>query len=669
MRHARTEEEGRARTAAVTHHDGVALISMTGTGRGRQETVPVGGRGVEGLRISLLGPVRIRCGDRDVAAGSPQRQAVLAVLALRARQVVTGGELARLVWEESAPPSVGAVVRNHISRLRAAIGADGVLVSRAGGYALELADRGLDAAEFDLLADTAARHQGRGEAAAAVGRYREALALWTGTALSGVPGPYAERQRERLTGRRLTVLENCLELELGLGGHARVVEELTALCAEYPLRESLRGLLMTALYRTGRQAEALEAFADARRVLAGELGVQPGPDLWRLQRRILCADPELAPLSTAAGAPASGTAHEPLSRAGVVVPAQLPAGAGDFTGRGAEVELVVNALTGDIPSGAVVVAVSGVVGVGKTTLAVRAARTIRAAFADGQLYADLHGTRSEPGEPAGILAGFLRALGVPAQAIPEQSVERAELYRAVLAGRRVLVVLDGARDEDQVRPLLPGGSSCAVLVTSRARLTGLGPSLAVHLGRLAPQEAVEFLSAVAGRSRIAAEPAAAGDIAAACGHLPLALRIAATRLVARPAWSIAAFAARLRDENRRLSELRVGDLAVETELRLGYQRLPAELADAFLRLAVLPDCSLRAAGAVLGLAEDTVGGILERLVDAGMLDPPVHGRYRFHDVIRLFARAGAVGAPDEYPRLGGSARPHGGVADNVAQVM
>ncbi|ARF81245.1 BTAD domain-containing putative transcriptional regulator [Kitasatospora aureofaciens] len=626
----------------MTHHGGVALIPVTGTGRGRQEAVPVGGRGVEGLRISLLGPVRIRCGDQEVAAGSPQRQAVLAVLALRARQVVTGDELARLVWGESAPPSVGAVVRNHISRLRAAIGADGVLVSRAGGYALELADLDLDAAEFDLLADAAARHRGRGEAAAAVGRYREALALWTGTALSGVPGPNAERQRERLTGRRLTVLESCLELELGLGGHARVVEELTALCAEYPLRESLRGLLMTALYRTGRQAEALEAFADARRVLADELGVQPGPDLRRLQRRILCADPELAPLSTAAGPPATGTAHEPLPRAGAMaVPAQLPAGAGDFTGRGAEVELIVSGLTGDIPSGAAVVAVSGLVGVGKTTLAVRAARTVRAAFADGQLYADLHGTRSEAGEPADVLAGFLRALGVPAQAIPEQSVERAELYRAVLAGRRILVVLDGARDEEQVRPLLPGGSSCAVLVTSRARLTGLGPSLAVHLGRLAPQEAVEFLSAVAGRSRIAAEPAAADDVAAACGCLPLALRIAATRIVARPAWSIAAFAARLRDENRRLSELRVGDLAVETELRLACQQLPAELADAFLRLAVLPDCSIPAAAAVLGLAEDSVGGILEGLVDAGMLDPPVHGRYRFHDVVRLFARAGA----------------------------
>ncbi|GAA2829649.1 BTAD domain-containing putative transcriptional regulator [Kitasatospora sp. CM 4170] len=604
-----------------------------------------------GLRICVLGPVRVRCGGRDVPAGSGQRQAVLAALALRAGHVVTADALAGLVWGESAPASVGAVVRNHISKLRAAVGAAGgdaaaVLVSRGGGYALDLADGGLDAAEFDRLADAARRHRERDEPAEAVLRYREALALWTGTALSGVPGPDADRQRERLAERRLTVLDDCLELELGLGEHARLVEELTALAAEHPLREGLRGLLMTALYRAGRQAEALEVFADARRVLAAEVGVEPGPELRGLQRRILRADPGLAPRAPARpSASASAVPSAPV--AAPAVPAQLPPDVGDFTGRAAEVELIANALAGDagrpgaagavVLADAAVVTVSGAVGVGKTTLAVRVARTVRGAFVDGQLYADLNGTRDEPAEPGSVLAGFLRALGEPAEGMPDGTAERAQRYRTLLAGRRVLVVLDGARDEEQLRHLLPGGSAAAVLVTARSGLTGLAPSLAVRLGRLTPGESVEFLSAVAGRSRIAAEPAAADAIAAACGRLPLALRVAATKLAARPAWSVAAFADRLRDEHRRLGELRVGGLAVETELRRSHRLLPADLAAALPRLAALPVCSAPEAAAALGVPEPAAGVLLERLTAAGMVDAPVRGRYAFHDLVRLFA--------------------------------
>ncbi|MET8627821.1 BTAD domain-containing putative transcriptional regulator [Kitasatospora sp. NPDC004669] len=591
---------------------------------------------MEGLRVSLLGPVRIQCGGRDVA-GSAQRQAVLAVLALRAGQVVTSEELARLVWGESAPASVGAVVRNHISRLRAGIGAAGpdaaaVLVSRGGGYVLERAGLSVDAAEFERLAEVAERHRQCGEAPAAVDRYREALALWTGSALSGVPGPDAERQRERLAGQRLEALRNCLALELGLGEHARPVEELTALCAEHPLREGLRGLLMTALYRAGRQAEALEVYADARRVLAEDLGVEPGPELRRLHQRILCADPELSP-----PAPTAPPAPEP--------PAQLPADVGDFTGRAAEVPAIANALTESSGSAAPVVLVSGAIGVGKTTLAVRAARTVRAAFADGQLYAELNGGRGEPAEPADILAGFLRALGEPLEQIPEQLAERGNRFRALLAGRRVLIVLDGARDEEQVRPLLPGGSTCAVLVTARARLTGLAPALALPLGRLTPEESAQLLAAVAGHARLAAEPQAAATITAACGQLPLALRVAAAKLAARPAWSVTAFADRLADETRRLDELRLGELAVETELRQAHERLPADLAGALPRLAALPDCSPPEAAAALGVTESAATGILEGLVDAGLLDAPARGRYRVPGLTRLFAVSGARRSP------------------------
>ncbi|MEV4612475.1 transcriptional regulator [Kitasatospora sp. NPDC049258] len=619
---------------------------------------------MEVLRISLLGPVRIRCAGREVAAGSGQRQAVLAVLALRAGRVVTVEELADLVWGEAAPPSAAAVVRNHVSRLRAAFGAARAgtvrpLVSRAGGYALEPAGRSLDTEEFDRLADAAAARQAGGEPERAAGLYREALALGAGTALGGVPGPYAERQRARLTERRLGALESCLEVELGLGGHARLVAELTALCAEHPLREGLRGLLMTALYRSGRQAEALEVYAAARRVLAAELGVAPGPGLRRLQQRILGADPGLAPPGADLG---------PAARA-LTRPAQLPSDVGDFTGRSSEVEAIAQALAGPRP--AAVVLVTGGVGIGKTTVAVRAARTVRAAFPDGQLYAELHGARGEPADPADLLGGFLRALGVPAQEVPAAPVERAQLYRSLLAGRRVLLVLDGAEGETQVRPLLPGGPGCAVLVTSRARLGGLAPATAVRLGPLARAEAVELLSAVAGPDRIAAEPAAADEIAAACGGLPLALRIAATKIAARPAWSVTAFAGRLREEGRRLGELRVGDLAVDAHLRAGLRQLTEEPAEALRRLA-----GAERAGAAPGRqgpgavprgpgAEETTG-VLGRLVDAGLLEPPRDGldRHHLHDLVRLFVlaepAAGAARPPAAHPGDGvrdGSAPP------------
>ncbi|MEU6236561.1 NB-ARC domain-containing protein, partial [Kitasatospora sp. NPDC047058] len=328
------------------------------------------------------------------------------------------------------------------------------------------------------------------------------------------------------------------------------------------------------------------------------------------------------------------------------VPAQLPPDVGDFTGRAAELELIVHALADAGRPGPAVVVVSGGLGAGKTTLAVRAARTVRAAFADGQLYAELNGSAGGPGEPAAVLAGFLRALGVPAEEIPERTAERAERYRALLAGRRVLVVLDGARDEEQVRRLLPGDPSSAVLVTARGRLGGLAASPAVHLGRLTPEESVAFLSAVAGRSRIAAEPAAAADIAAACGRLPLALRVAATKLAARPTWTVAAVADRLRDERRRLAELRVGELAVEAELRGSHRLLPEDLAAALPRLAALPVGSVPEAAVALGVPEPAAGLILERLAEAGMLDSPEQGRYAFHDLVRLFALLAAPGGTD-----------------------
>ncbi|MCX5208888.1 AfsR/SARP family transcriptional regulator [Kitasatospora sp. NBC_00240] len=620
------------------------------------------------LTIAVLGPMRIRRAGQELPTGSGQRQAVLGMLAERAGRAVPARELAHGLWGEDEPASAAAVLRNHISRLRAVIDPPGAgtrtLLSRDGGYALEVPGRSLDAVAFASLAADAARRRDAGDAAAAVGLYRRALALWQGAALAGLPGPWAEQERARLTEQRLAVLRDRLALELELGRPAGLVAELTALCAEHPLREPLTALLMTALYRGGRQAEALEVFDTTARTLAAELGVRPGPELRELRQRILCAD--LPPASAAPPAGVTATGPGPAARCAALgaAPAQLPSDVGDFTGRVAEVGAVAAALAAHRAEagGPAVVLVHGGWGTGKSTLAVRAARTVRAEFADGQLFAGLGGARGDVADPATVLGGFLRALGVPAAEIPAGTAARAALYRAVTADRRLLVVLDEAADEAHVRPLLPAGPRCAVLVTARGPLPGLTLSAGLRLGRLTPQESAGLLAAVAGTARIAAEPAAAEAVAAACGHLPLALRIAATRISARPGWSLAAFAARLRDEGRRLAELRVGELCVEADFRRAHHRLPAELAAALgdlARAAPAAGAARPAGDAVPALGPSAAGpsaagpaapgtppersGIMERLLTEGLLEPsdrPGPG-YRLDELVRLCVLAGA----------------------------
>ncbi|MDH6699878.1 BTAD domain-containing putative transcriptional regulator [Streptomyces sp. MAA16] len=589
--------------------------------------------------FGVLGPVRAWRDGEQLNTGSPQQRALLAALLLREGRTATSAELIDALWGEESPSQALAAVRTYASRLRKALGPD-VLVSESGGYAVRgLGDGALDLTVAQDLAAGAEKARGAGDLHRARQALGRALALWDGEALAGVPGPYAEAQRVRLEEWRLQLLETRLDMDLEQGFHAEAVSELTALTAEHPLRERPRELLMLALYRSGRQAEALAVYTDTRRLLAEELGVDPRPGLRELQQRILRADPDLADPPTPRAAPPPAPTR----------PAQLPAKVPDFTGRDAHVRELAQMLTSVEGRVMAVSALAGIGGVGKTTLAVHVAHRTRAAFPDGQLYVDLQGAGGRSAEPEAVLGSFLRALGTPDTAIPDSLDDRAALYRSTLDGRRVLVLLDNARDAAQVRPLLPGTDGCAALVTSRVRMVDLAGAHLVDLDVMSPDEALDLFTKIVGAERVAAEREAALDTVAACGFLPLAIRIAASRLAARRTWTVSVLAAKLADERRRLDELQAGDLAVKATFELGYGQLEPAQARAFrlLGLADGPDISLAAAAAVLDLPNEETEDLLEALVDTSLLESAAPGRYRYHDLVRLYARACAE--RDEWP--------------------
>ncbi|NBM17768.1 BTAD domain-containing putative transcriptional regulator [Streptomyces sp. GC420] len=600
------------------------------------------------LRFSVLGPVRAWRDGEPVPTGSPQQKALLAALLLRDGRTATAAELIDALWGEEPPSRALAAVRTYASRMRKSLGPE-ALTSEAGGYAVRVAEGALDLTVAEQLAAEGEKARSSGDLCAARALLGKSLGLWDGEPLAGVPGPYAEAQRARLEEWRLQLLEARLDMDLEVGCHAEAVSELTALTAAHPLRERLRELLMLALYRSGRQAEALAVYADTRRLLADELGVDPRPEMSRLQQRILRADPGLAePL-----APEQGDQPAPRVR-----PAQLPATVPDFTGRAAFVRDLGERLATAGGGVMTISALAGIGGVGKTTLAVHVAHAARPHFPDGQLYADLQGTGARAAEPEAVLGAFLRALGTADSAIPDSLEERAGLYRSLLDGRRLLVLLDNARDAAQVRPLLPGTAGCAALITSRTRMLGLAGAHLVDLDVMSPDEALQLFTRIVGEERVSGEREAALDVVGACGFLPLAIRIAASRLAARRTWTVSVLAGKLADERRRLDELQAGDLAVKATFELGYGQLEPQQARAFrlLGLADGPDISLAAAAALLDLDSQEAEDLLESLVDASLLESAAPGRYRFHDLLRLYARscAGVTHADgqgrDEEPR-------------------
>ncbi|MEU0521583.1 BTAD domain-containing putative transcriptional regulator [Streptosporangium sp. NPDC006007] len=619
----------------------------------------------DGLRFAVLGPVQAWREGTELDLGTPLQRSILAILLLREGRAVTPAEMIDAVWGEEAPPRALGALRTYVSRLRAVLEPGRsprtrpeLLTSVGRGYALRLGGGLLDLLLFEQGVSEAETARRAGDPHGAAENLRASLALCTGEPLAGAVGPFAEHQRGRLVERRMSVLETLMDLDLERGRHADVIPELTALAADHPLREGLRAQLMLAYYRCGRQADALAVFAETRAALIDELGIEPGPDLTALHQRILTGDPSLTPAAAEQIRPAPAEAPEPAREAEstrsaehaeqappeLPRPAQLPAGVNDFTGRRQIVARLHTLLSGRGGTDRVpVAAISGIGGVGKTALAVHLAHTMHDVFPDGQLYADLRGYGQEPTAPESVLAAFLRGLGLPPDIIPDGLAERSALFRSLLADRRMLVLLDNVRDAAQVNHLLPGSTGCAAIVTSRHKLADLASARLVDLDVMEPDEALTLFGTVAGADRVAAERAAAMDVVAACGFLPLAVRIVAARLAARPSWTVASLVFRLADERRRLDEMRVGNLAVEATFALGYGQLGPAQARAFRLLSLPdgPDISIGAAAALLALSPMETEDILESLVDASLLEAPTPGRYRFHDLLRLFARRAA----------------------------
>ena len=591
------------------------------------------------VRFTLLGLVRVTVGDREVPL-PPKERTVLAALLLRAGEVVSVATLAEAIWDDAPPPSARNTIQGHIKQLRRLLGPESArIVTRAPGYLIEVRPGELDSATVtELRAQASARaHAGEWDHAARL--LRDALALWTGDPLADVrPGFFQRAEVPRLAELRLDVLEECAEADLRLGRNEACAADLRALAAGHPFRERLWELLMLALYRAGRQGDALSAYQQARGALRDGLGVDPGQRLQDLHARILAADPALSQDPAPAGGRAlpAGT-HGGAPAAHRETPRQLPAVLPDFTGRHDEASRLRDSLT---RPGCVAV-IAGPGGMGKTALAVHAAHQMAARFPDGQMFVRLGGATS-PVPPAALLGRLLRDLGVPDSRIPADEDERAARYRTLLADRTALIVLDDAHSAAQVRPLLPGAGGSAVIVTSRVILADLSGAAFTGLGVLGADESRAMLASIAGERRIASDPDGTDGVIASCAGLPLAIRIAGTRLATSPGWTVGQLSGLLSRERQRLGELAVGDTAVRASFEISYLSLPAgdpEPARVFrlFGLAGLPTLSLSALAALAGTPVTRTAAAAAALVDAHLLESPDPGRFQAHDLLGIYA--------------------------------
>ncbi|WP_305783305.1 AfsR/SARP family transcriptional regulator [Symbioplanes lichenis] len=577
------------------------------------------------MEFRLLGPVGVAHDGTPLGVGGTKVRTLLAALLLEAGRVVPADRLVDILWDDDPPATARALIQTYVSALRRALHDDppAIVVTRAPGYLIRLGSARLDRDEFERLV-------ARGRAAAGAGRHQEAAdafraadAVWHGPALGGVRSRVLAAEAARLDEQRLAVTEARVEADLALGRTAELVGELTVLVGAHPTRGPVRRQLMLALHRSGRTAEALAVYRRGRETLVEELGIEPEAELTALHDALLRGD-TVTPAAV-----------------GGLIPAQLPPDSADFTGRTDLVAQLGDRLAAPGPA---VVALLGPGGVGKSALAVHVAHRVAGGYPDGQLHADLRGNTDTPASPAEILGRFLRALR-PEAAVPDGTGERVDAYRTLLASRRMLIVLDDAADERQVRPLLPGSGTSSVLVTSRARLAGLDGARLQELDLLPTAEATALLARVAGAERIDADPAAAAAIVAACGNLPLAVRVAGARLATRRQWTAGLLADRLRDERRRLDELSAGDQRLRVSIGLSFAGLDPRVRTAIHLLGQLGLSDFRSWVLAYALDVPVVEAerILEGLVDAHLVDYTYvdatgHVRYRLHDLVRIYAR-------------------------------
>jgi DNA-binding SARP family transcriptional activator/tetratricopeptide (TPR) repeat protein len=597
------------------------------------------------VEFRLLGSLEVAVNNETFDFGSARQRIILAMLLLQANQVVPLAQLVDAVWDEKPPATAESQVQTCISALRQRIekyGSQRLIVTRSIGYAIMVPDDGLDYARFEHLVR-------RGRAAAsdrrledAVRDLRAALALWRGPAVAGVESRPVQASAARLNESRLLVLEECIDLELVLGRHHDLAVELGELVAQHPLRERLRAQHMLALYRSARQAEALESFQEVRHRLVEELGIDPGEELTALEEAILRNDPALELKTQTRGLP------ERADHSTGEVPHQLPAALADFTGRDSvlgNLVALLSPLEGEEtsePRFLPVVTLAGKGGVGKTTLAVYAAHAVRQHYPDGQLFAQLRDPDGKPISSQELLARFLRALGMQSPAQPSTLAERTAAYRSLLGERRVLIILDDADSLNQVQPLIPGSPTCAVIITNRYPFAVAG---AAHfeIGDVDEQTAVSLLARILGAARVEAEPAAALALVRLCGCLPLALRIVAAKLAMRPHWRIDQMVHRMANEGSRLDELALSGAGIRATLSLSYNTLPDNARRLFLLLGQLgtSDFASWVCAPLLDVDPQTASELLDKLVEVHLVevraregDPP---RFRLHDLVRIYA--------------------------------
>jgi DNA-binding SARP family transcriptional activator len=614
------------------------------------------------MHFGVLGPLMVTDEGTTIPLPSAKMRSLLVALLMDANSTVSVSALEQILWGDDPPASSRASLLNLVMRIRRLLGptAGARIRTSPPGYLIEVRDGELDEQVFVDGCERGRRARRAGDWATASAELTGALALWRGDPGADLfDSPAAAARIHRLAETRLLALEGRIEAELNLGRHQEAIAELRTLTAEFPLVEAFHGQLMLALYRSRRQGEALEAYRAVRAQLAEDLGIGPSSELRNLHQRILTLDADLDLGSDPVASTGSGSsdaarpapAPPPANRnPRLPVPAQLPSDLTEFTGRSAELKNLLNAfgaeVAPDAAGTATVCLIAGTGGVGKTTLAVHTAHLLASRFPDGQLFLNLRGASERCVEPAQALSAFLRALGISAEAIPQDQQERETFFRSLLATRRMLIVLDDARDAAQIRSLFPGTATCGVLITSRNRCASLSVSARVELGSMDQEEADALFTAVVGKERVFGEPEARARILDACGRHPLAVRIAAARLVARPAWTLEFLADRLAAHRGRLGELVVDDLEVRISFALSHDALlnsasaaDQESARLFRLLGLWPggEIGLPGLAALVDREPAAAQAAVDRLIDIHLVQELRPGRFSLHDLLRLFA--------------------------------